>query len=359
MNLSTNLAKIADKVRQSKRITDEEAHMLFYKAPLSFLSLLANEIKEKQYGKQVTFIIDRNINYTNICEVRCKFCAFSRDKYDPDAYVLSEDEILEKVREAFELGATQIMLQGGLYRETNLDYIVRIFNRIKENFPDITIHSLTATEIDYFARLHGITYEEVLKKLKDAGLNSLPGGGAEILVDRVRKVISPNKTSSAKWLEIHRTAHKLGLFSTATMVIGHRETYKDRVEHLRKIRNLQEETNGFISFIPWIYHPGRTELGGQKTTAADYLRTLAIARLYLDNIPHVQASWLTVGKNTAQIALDFGADDLGSIMLEENVVSSTGHKAVRMAIEEMVDLIKSAGKLPAQRLTNFEVVRSF
>lgn len=359
MNLPTNLKKIAEKVRLAERISEYEATVLFYEAPLSLLSLLANQIKERRYGAQITFIVDRNINYTNICEVRCRFCAFSRNEDDPDAYVLTEVEVLEKVREAADLGATQVMLQGGLYRKTDLNYILRIFRLIKERFPQITIHSLTATEIDYFAKLHGLSYEAVLSRLKEAGLNSLPGGGAEILVDKVRKVISPKKISSSKWLEIHRTAHQLGMFSTATMVIGHKEAYEDRINHLKKIRDLQDQTGGFISFIPWIYHPGNTQLGGQKTTAADYLRTLAISRIYLDNIPHVQASWLTVGKKTAQIALEFGADDLGSIMLEENVVSSTGYQAVRMAVDEMVGLIKSTGKLPVQRLTDFTVVRTF
>lgn len=354
-----NLKKIFKKIENNERVEPEEAVVLFTQAPLSLLAYHASKIKEEKYGDVVTFIVDRNINYTNICEVRCRFCAFSRDESDPEAYVLSKEEVLKKVKEASELGATQVMLQGGLYSKTDLNYIVSIFKEIKSQFPEITIHSLTATEIDYFARLHKMSIEDVLKKLKESGLNSLPGGGAEILVDRVREQVSPGKTSAKRWLEIHRIAHKLGLFSTATMVIGHRETIEDRVEHLEKIRKLQDETSGFISFIPWIYYPGKTKLGGRKTTSVDYLRTLAISRIYLDNIPHVQASWLTVGKKTAQIALYFGADDLGSIMLEENVVSSTGHKAVRMAVDEMVDLIKSAGKRPAQRFTDFKIKEYF
>lgn len=359
MKKSTELNKIKDKVLSFERISAKEALTLYYEASLSFLSYLSNQIKEKRYGNQVTFIIDRNINYTNICEVRCKFCAFSRNEGDPDAYVLSEEEIIEKVSQAKEMGATQVMLQGGLYSKTDLEYVKNIFRKIKEQFPEITIHSLTATEIDYFSRLSGKSIETVLEELKESGLDSLPGGGAEILVDRVRAQISPKKVSSKVWLEIHRKAHLLGIKSTATMVIGHKETIEDRVEHLQKIRELQEETGGFRSFIPWIYYPGKTELGGKKATAADYLRTLSIARIFLDNIPHVQASWLTVGRKTAQMALYFGADDLGSIMLEENVVRATGHEAVRMAIEEMVTLIKSAEREPAQRLTDFTIVKRY
>lgn len=350
---------LAKKIEKGVRITSEEAFKLFKEYPLSLLAEIANTIKEDKYGDRVTFIVDRNINYTNICEVRCKFCAFSRDENASDAYVLTEEEILKKVEQAVNMGATQIMLQGGLYRKTDLEYITKIFSLIKYKFPDISIHSLTATEIDYFSKIHNLTIEEVLMKLKESGLSSLPGGGAEILVDRVRNVISPKKISSLKWLQIHEKAHLLGLKSTATMVIGHKETIEDRILHLERIRKLQDKTGGFLSFIPWIYYPGKTKLGGTKTTSADYLRTLAVARIFLDNIPHIQASWLTVGKKTAQIALYFGADDLGSIMLEENVVRATGHNAVRMAIDEMVNLIKAAERKPAQRRTDFTIVREF
>lgn len=359
MKVDSKLLNIAAKTLSGKRINEEEALVLFKEASLSFLSYVANIEKERLYGDRVSFIVDRNINYTNVCEVRCKFCAFSRDEKDEDAYILSPEQILEKVEEAASRGATQIMLQGGLYRKADLDYIVKVFRMVKEKFPKITIHSLTATEIDYFSRLSGKSIEDVLKTLIDAGLDSLPGGGAEILVDRVRKVISPKKTMSERWLEIHKTAHKLGIQSTATMVIGHKETLEDRVEHLRKIRDLQDETGGFRSFIPWIYYPGNTQMGGEKTTSADYLRTLSISRIYLNNIPHIQASWLTVGKKTAQMALYFGADDLGSIMLEENVVRATGHDAVSLAIEEMVDLIRSAGRKPVQRLSDFTVIKEY
>lgn len=352
-------ADILSKAVDGRRISSEEAEHLFSHAPLSELCYAANLIREKKHGSICTFIIDRNINYTNICEARCRFCAFSRDADDPDAYVLDVEEILMRVKEAVELGATQVMIQGGLYRQTGLDYIEKVFRSIKQHFPAVTIHSLTATEIDYFARISGLTVEQVLERLKGAGLNSLPGGGAEILVDSVRSHVSPKKISSRRWLEIHEAAHRTGMRSTATMVIGMGETSRDRVLHLARIRELQDRTGGFLSFIPWIYYPGNTALGGLKTTAADYLRTLAISRIFLDNIDHVQASWLTVGKKVAQMGLHFGADDLGSVMLEENVVKATGHRVVSLKVEEMRQMIAAADRIPVQRDTEFNYLEDF
>lgn len=352
-------AEILKKALKGIRISTEEAQHLIEKASLSELAAAANSIREKRHGNICSFIIDRNINYTNICEARCRFCAFSRDEGDDDAFVLSEEEILAKVKEAVELGATQVMIQGGLYRKTGLDYIESVFRSIKKNFPHITIHSLTATEIDYFARVSGLSVEDVLVRLKEAGLNSLPGGGAEILVDRVRRHVSPRKISSKRWLQIHEKAHRVGLKSTATMVIGMGESLKDRIQHLDELRQLQDVTGGFLSFIPWIYYPGNTELGGVKTTAADYLRTLAVSRIFLDNFQHVQASWLTVGKKVAQMGLHFGADDLGSVMLEENVVKATGHRVISLRVEEMREMIAAAGRIPVQRDTEFNYLEEF
>lgn len=342
-----------------KRLDSESALQAFKELPLPLLFKLADRVRQRLNGNICTFIIDRNINYTNVCEVRCYFCAFSRDENEKDAYTLSPEEILLKVSEAKESGATQVMIQGGLNRKTNLSYLAKVFKSVKRNFPEITIHSLSAPEIEFLAKLEGISFKDVLQTLKDAGLDSLPGGGAEILVDDVRMTVSPKKTRTDAWLKIHEEAHRLGLRSTATMVIGHKETIKDRVTHLLRIRDLQDKTGGFMSFIPWIYHPGKTKLGGGKTTAADYLRTLSIARLFLDNIKHLQASWLTVGKAVGQMALHAGADDLGSLMLEENVVRSTGHQFVSLKVEEMIHLIKSSGRKPAQRLTDFSLARIF
>jgi cyclic dehypoxanthinyl futalosine synthase len=291
--------------------------------------------------------------------VRCRFCAFSRDEGDPDAYVLTPEEILARVDEAHRLGATHIMLQGGLCRKTGLSYVREVFGRIKTAYPEMTIHSLTAPEIEYLARVESRSIEDVLETLKESGLGSLPGGGAEILSDPVRSLVSPNKINTAAWLAVHAAAHGLKIPSTATMVIGHRETIGDRIEHLAAIRNLQDRTGGFRSFITWIYHPGNTELGGKPTNAVDYLKTIALQRLFLDNIAHLQASWLSIGVAVAQVALHCGADDMGSIMLEENVVRATGHNFPPLKAEDMAKLIHSAGRQPAQRRTDFTILRTF
>lgn len=356
----TNLLSLLDKVSKGReRLDPEEALSLYELMPLPVLFKFADRVRKRLNGDVCTFVIDRNINYTNVCQVRCYFCAFSRDEKDDDAFILSAEEIIAKVEEAITMGATQVMLQGGLNPKIGISYISSIFGEIKRKFPEITIHSLSAPEIEFLANLENMTFRRVLEKLKEAGLDSLPGGGAEILVDDVRKVVSPKKTKTDVWLKIHNEAHKIGLHSTATMVIGHKETIRDRIEHLTRIRELQGRTGGFMSFIPWIYYPGKTELGGSKTTTEDYLRTLSIARLFLDNIQHVQASWLTVGKAAGQMALHAGADDLGSLMLEENVVRSTGHDFMSMKIEEMVHLIRSSGREPAQRLTDFSIIRAY
>jgi cyclic dehypoxanthinyl futalosine synthase len=358
--MKASLEGILDEIAQgSRRLTDDEALICVTEAPLSLLFWKADIVRRRLHGTRTTFIIDRNINYTNICEMRCAFCAFSRDEGDADAYVLTHDEVLERVREAADLGATQVMIQGGLYRKTGLSYVTELFRKLKTEFPHITNHSLSAAEIDYFARTEGLSLEETVRVLKEAGLDSLPGAGAEILNDEVRAVISPKKIGTQRWLDVHRAVHEAGLFSTATMVIGHVEAPKHRVAHLKALRDLQDETGGFRSFIPWIYLPGKTELGGTKATAAEYLRTIAVARLYLDNVPHVQASWLTVGRKVGQLALHAGADDLGSLMLEENVVRATGHDFVALRTDEMVSLIESAGFTAAQRRTDFSIVTEY
>ncbi|HML90227.1 MAG TPA: cyclic dehypoxanthinyl futalosine synthase [Methylomusa anaerophila] len=307
----------------------------------------------------VTFIIDRNINYTNICKSECKFCAFYRPAYHRDGYVLSYDDILNKIRETVAAGGTQIMLQGGLNSELSLDYYLNLLKLIKKHYSiSITIHSFSPAEIQFMAKQAGISLKETLLKLKSAGLDSLPGGGAEILVDEVRRRVSPKKISAADWLEVMRQAHGVGLKATATMVIGMGESFKDRLEHMEKIRALQEETGGFRAFIMWSYQPGNTQLGGEKISAWDYLRTLAVARLYLHNIEHIQGSWVTQGQNIGQLTLAFGADDLGSIMLEENVVRAAG-TAYEMSVNKMLGMIRAAGKIPAQRDTEYNIIKRF
>ena len=328
---------------------------LLRNADLLELAKNADDIRRDKFGETVTFIIDRNINYTNICKNECKFCAFFKKKNQRGAYLLSYDEILDKVRETVDAGGTQIMIQGGLHPDLPLFYYEKMLRLIKKNF-DITIHSFTATEIQHFAQIEGITILDTLKRLQAAGLDSLPGGGAEILVDDVRKKISPKKIMTDDWLNVMRTAHSIGMKSTATMVIGFGESFEQRIEHMDKIRNLQDETGGFRAFITWTYQPNNTALGGNKTHSWDYMKTLATTRIYLDNIEHIQGSWVTQGERIGQLTLAFGADDLGSIMLEENVVRAAG-TAFEMSANKMINLIKSAGKIPAQRNTKYEILK--
>ena len=322
------------------------------------LGIQADDIRRKQFDNTVTFIIDRNINYTNVCKNECKFCAFFRRKEHPDAYLLTNDEILAKVRETADAGGTQVMIQGGLYPDLGLEYYETMLRSIKKEFPKITIHSFTATEIQYFAQQAGLSIIDTLKRLQEAGLDSLPGGGAEILVDEVRKKISPKKIMTEDWLHVMECAHSIGMESTATMVIGLGETMAQRIEHMEKIRRLQDKTNGFRAFISWAFQPGNTELGGEKATVWDYMKTLAVTRLYMDNIRHIQGSWVTQGERIGQLTLAFGADDLGSIMLEENVVRAAGTQ-YEMSVKKMTDLIRGAGRQPAQRDTKYNILRRF
>ena len=340
------------------RLTEKEGEALLLAQDPIALGREADAVRRTRYGNRTTFIVDRNINYTNICRNECSFCAFYRRLDAADAYLLSYEEILEKARETVEVGGTQLMIQGGLHPELGLAYYEEMLRRLKREFPMLTIHSFTATEILYFAEKAALSVEETLKRLQAAGLDSLPGGGAEILVDRIRKRIAPKKIMTDDWLRIMKTAHTIGMESTATMVIGFGETMADRIEHMEKIRRLQDETGGFRAFITWTFQPGHTELGGEKTSSWDYLTTLALTRLYLDNIAHIQGSWVTQGERIGQLTLGFGADDLGSVMLEENVVKAAGTR-YEMSIQKMVRLIQGAGREAAQRDTEYRVIRSF
>ncbi len=338
-------------------MTEKEAVELLERSNPIALGRLADAERQKRYGNMATFIIDRNINYTNVCVNECRFCAFFRRKEHKDAYLLSYDEILAKVRETVEAGGTQVMIQGGLHPDLGLAYYEKMLRLIKQRYT-ITIHSFTATEILYFAQQAGISVLDTLKRLQAAGLDSLPGGGAEILVDRVRKRVSEKKIRTEEWLQVMEAAHSIGMESTATMVIGLGETMAERIEHMEKIRRLQEKTGGFRAFITWTFQPGNTALGGEKTSSWDYLKTLAMTRLYLDNIAHIQGSWVTQGERVGQLTLGFGADDLGSIMLEENVVRAAG-TSYEMSIQKMVDVIAGAGREPAQRDTEYRILRRF
>lgn len=339
-------------------ISAQEALNLLKHEDILVLGKMADKIRQQKHPDNVvSFVVDRNINYTNICTSECKFCAFYRKEENSDTYVLSNEVIMEKIKETIEAGGTQIMLQGGLNPNLRLSYYVDLLKMIKSNY-NITIHSFSPAEIVHIAKQENMSVKAVLLSLHEAGLDSLPGGGAEILVDEIRYKISPKKITADQWLNVMEEAHKIGMKSTATMVIGFGETLEQRIEHMQKIKELQEKTGGFRAFITWTFQPGNTELGGKKTNAWEYLRTLAVTRIYLDNIEHIQGSWVTQGQETGQITLAFGANDLGSIMLEENVVRAAG-TAYEMSINKMVNLITASGKIPAQRDTEYNIIKKF
>ena len=336
----------------------EEALALLEQEDILTLGLAADACRRQRFPDDtVTFIVDRNINYTNICTSECRFCAFFRRPGHPEGYVLTHEEVLEKVGETVAAGGTQILMQGGLHPDLPFSWYLDLVRAIKARY-NIVIHSFSPTEILYFSRQSGLSIAEVLRQLREAGLDSLPGGGAEILVDEIRQRVSPKKISSGEWLDVMRQAQLLGFGTTATMVIGMGESRAQRLEHLEKIKRLQEETGGFRAFILWTYQPGNNELGGEKISSWEYLRTLAVARLYLDNIHTVQGSWVTQGKEIGQLTLAFGANDLGSVMLEENVVKAAGTSHA-MNVEAMVRLIRQAGRRPAQRNTVYEIIKRF
>lgn len=302
----------------------------------------------------VTYVVDRNINYTNVCISGCRFCAFYQPLDSPTAYVLTYDELGRKIQETLDLGGTQILLQGGLHPRLSLDYYTDLLGWIKDHHP-IHIHGFSPPEILHLAQISGRSLKEVITILKKAGLDSIPGGGAEVLSERVRKQISPKKGSAADWLKVMETAHGLGLRTTATMMFGHIETLEERLAHLFSLRDLQDRTGGFTAFIPWTFQPGNTDLPLTEAKGVEYLRLLALSRLVLDNIPNIQASWVTQGPKVSQVALYFGANDLGSTMIEENVVAAAG-VTHRLSIPEMRGLIETAGFQPCQRDTFYNKV---
>ncbi|WP_304544591.1 dehypoxanthine futalosine cyclase [Sulfurimonas microaerophilic] len=347
-----------------KRLTKAEALDLIRNADLKELGRLATQRKKELHPDGVTsFVIDRNINYTNICWVDCKFCAFYRHEKDADAYVLTFDEIDAKIDELLEIGGTQILFQGGVHPKLKIEWYEDLVEHIHTKYPSITIHGFSSIEIDFIAKVSRISVSEVLARLKAKGLASIPGAGAEILSDKVRDIIAPKKIDSEVWVDIHRQAHKLDIKSTATMMYGTVESDEDIIDHLDMVRNLQDETGGFRAFIMWSFQGKNTELlrlipDMPKPSSNRYLRLLAVARLYLDNVPNIQSSWVTQGPYIGQMALHFGANDLGSTMMEENVVSSAG-ASFRMAKDEMVHLIKEIGETPAIRNTAYDILETF
>ena len=347
-----------------KRITDNEALDLIQNADLKELGRMATEVKKALHPDNITtFVVDRNINYTNICWVDCKFCAFYRHEKDEDAYILSFDEIDRKIEELLEIGGTQILFQGGVHPKLEIDYYEDLVEHIHKKFPQVDIHGFSAIEIDYIAKRSKLSVKEVLERLQAKGLFSIPGAGAEILNERVREEVSPKKITNERWIEIHRTAHELGMKTTATMMFGMTETDEEIIEHWRRIRELQDITGGFRAFIMWSFQSGNTQLIEEhpeieKQSANRYLRLLAVSRVYLDNFPNIQSSWVTQGSYIGQMALHFGANDLGSTMMEENVVSAAG-ATNQMAQDEMIQLIRDVGELPAKRNTAYTILERF
>ncbi len=316
---------ILDRVIAGRRLSDEDALRLFESHDLTAIGRAAHAVRMRLHPEPaVTFVIDRNVNYTNICDVDCTFCAFYRKADDTDAYVLGREELRRKIIETYEAGGSQILIQGGLNPALPVAYYEQLLGWLKSEFPTLHVHAFSPTEISFFRDHFAIPLDEVIRRLMAAGLDSIPGGGAEILVDRVRRKISPEKTSADDWLEVMRVAHRLGLRTSATMMFGIIETLAERVEHLRRLRELQDETGGFTAFIDWTFQPKNTQHKDKYAGAFEYLKTTAIARLYLDNIPNLQASWVTQGSKIAQLSLLMGVNDLGSLMLEENVVAAAG-----------------------------------
>ena len=352
--------RILQKRLDGERLNLEEG-ILLYSCDLLRLGQAANTLAQKvSPHKQVTFIIDRNVSYTNACVVDCDFCAFYRSPGDKEAYTLSHETIFQKIQELVDLGGTQVLIQGGVNPELPLEYYLDLIRAIRKKFPQVHVHSFSVVEFDMISKKFRMPLAEVFKKFKEAGLNSLPGGGAEILVERVRKIISPKKASSDRWIDVMRTAHKAGLKSTATMVFGHHETIEERMIHLLKIRDLQDETHGFRAFIPWTLSPQGTPRMSQFRPAGgeDYLKTIAVSRLMLDNIEHIQSGWLTEGLKLGQIALGFGADDMGGTLLEDKVLEPTGIE-VHTRGDDLIRLIREAGYRPAQRDTNYKILNVF
>jgi cyclic dehypoxanthinyl futalosine synthase len=349
--------RIAEKVRAARRVTAAEALALFRAAPTSQLGHLADLVRARKHaGRIVTYIIDRNVNYTNVCVARCNFCAFYRPVGSSGGYVLSFEEIFRKIDETIAVGGVQLLLQGGHNPDLPLSWYEDLFRAIKDRYPRFKLHALSPPEIIHLSRLSQLSIQEVIARLMAAGLDSVPGGGAEILVDRVRKLLHCyGKATADEWLDVMRHAHRAGLRTTATMMYGTVETDEERLEHLVRLRDLQDETGGFTAFIAWSYQPERTELSGSEATGIDYLRTLATARIVLDNFDNVQASWVTQGGKVGQLSLAYGANDMGSVMIEENVVRAAG-ASYCMDEAEIVRNIEDAGFAAKRRDMHYGIL---
>ena len=364
MIYDASMDALLQKVWEGQRVDAVEARRLC-SLPLEELGALAHRrrllAKAKAYDGAgndiVTYNIDRNINYTNICNVYCKFCAFYRTEKDVDSYLITKDELDQKIAETLALGGTQILMQGGHHPSLDLDWYLDTLSHIKSKFPQINIHAFSPSEFIHFQKVFDLPMEDLLKQFKEAGLGSIPGGGGEILVDRVRKRIAPLKAMSDEWMGVMDVAHRLGLNSSATMMFGHVETLEDRIEHLERVRAQQDATGGFTAFIAWTFQSENTKLKAEPVGAHEYLRMQALSRIYLDNVENIQSSWVTQGLEIGQVALTYGANDLGSIMIEENVVSQAG-TTFQMTVEDMHRLIKDLGYQPRQRDNWYQLVES-
>ena len=346
---------VRQKVQDGGRLSREEAIALLRDGDFLELGILADSMRWRKHPEAiVTYIIDRNINYTNVCVAQCAFCAFYRDLHSKEGYLLGKEELTRKIDETIALGGSQILLQGGLHPDLGIEYYEELFRWMKATFP-IWVHGLSPAEVQHIARVSKLSLEEALRRLMNAGLDSIPGGGAEILSDRVREVIGIAKGSTAEWLGVMEAAHGLGMKTTATMMFGHVETLEERIDHLLHLRDLQDRTGGFTAFIAWTFQPENTALAGDELTSFQYLRTLAVSRIVLDNFPSVQASWVTQGSKIGQVSLRFGANDFGSLMIEENVVSAAGSH-FRLTEKEMARAIQEAGFTPKRRTMSYEIV---
>ena len=361
--VSINNDALTEKILAGERITAEEA-LLLYEWPLEELGALADQrrrqAKRSSYNGDgneiVTYIVDRNINYTNVCNIYCKFCAFYRTEKDDDHYVISLEQLDQKLDELSAVGGVQILMQGGHHPKLGFEWYINLLRHIREKYPHINIHGFSPPEFQHFAETFRMPLRKVISEFKDAGLGSIPGGGGEILVDRVRKKISPLKINSDQWLEVMQVAHELGLKSSATMMFGHVETIEERIEHLQRVREQQDRSGGFTAFICWTFQPQHTVLKvKQPTSVAEYLRMQALSRIFLDNIDNIQSSWVTQGPEIGQVALKYGANDFGSVMMEENVVSAAG-TTFRLDAETIESLIRDAGYEPHRRNNIYELL---
>ena len=354
---STPLSKILDKAVAGERLSPDEGLALLESHDLVALGRAADAVTRRLHPESYrTYNIDRNINYTNICSAVCDFCAFYRRPKDPEGYVLDREVLLQKIQETVELGGDQILMQGGMHPELKLDWYEELLRDIKGRFPQVNVHGFSPPEIFAFTKVNKLPLKTVLSRLKEAGLGSLPGGGAEILVDRVRKAITRGKVLTDDWLDVCRVWHELGGKGSATMMFGHVETLAERIEHLERLRQLQDETGGFTAYICWTFQPEHTDLAHlPKVGAFDYLKTQAVSRLYLDNFPNIQSSWVTQGLKIGQIALLYGANDMGSLMIEENVVASAG-TVHYLTLEQIREAIREIGYEPRQRNVFYQLI---